>query len=252
MYDSDLSDAEWGLIAHHFEPKDPRGVKPIHLKRALVNAILYLNKTGAQWRMLPKDYPPWKTVYDHFWRWNQRGVWEAALDELTQMHRNKNDKNATPSYAIIDSQSIKTVAASEQRGIDGHKKIKGRKRHIVVDTLGNLIHIIVHAANLSDTKTGCEVLKGAAQKYTRIEAFSGDEGYRGTAVDFVEKELGLQLHISKKIKDAFAVLPIRWIVERTFAWLGNFRRLAKDYEILTRSAENMVRIAMLRITLAKC
>ncbi len=202
--------------------------------------------------MLPKDYPPWKTVYDHYRRWNQRGIWERALDELARTYREKNGKAPTPSYAIIDSQSVKTVSSSEARGVDGNKKIKGRKRHIVVDTLGNPIAVSVHAANAADTKAGCDVLKSAAQKCPSIEAFSGDEGYRGTAVQFVKNTLGLDLHISKKIKDTFAVLPIRWIVERTFAWLGNFRRLSKDYEILTSTAENMIRIAMLRITLPKC
>ena len=209
-------------------------------------------QSGAQWRMLPKEYPNWKTVYDHYWRWNQRGVWETALDDLNQIHREKNGKNLTPSYAIIDSQSAKTASYNDQRGIDGGKKVKGRKRHIVVDTLGNLIQVIVHAANIHDTKGGCDVLKGAALKHASIQAFSGDAGYRGSAVDFVEQELNLKLHISQKVKDAFAVLPIRWIVERTFAWLGNFRRLSKDYEILTSSAETMVRIAMLRLTVRKC
>ena len=164
----------------------------------------------------------------------------------------KNGKNKNPSYGLIDSQSVKTCGASEERGYDGGKKTKGRKRHIVVDTMGNLIQVIVHAANRHDTKAGCDVLKAAAKKHPTLEAFSGDAGYRGSAVDFVETTLQLKLHISKKIKDTFAVLPIRWIVERTFAWLGNFRRLSKDYEILTKSAENMVRIAMIQITLAKC
>ena len=122
----------------------------------------------------------------------------------------------------------------------------------MVDTLGNLIQIIVHAANQHDTKAGCDVLKAAAEKHPTLDAFSGDAGYRGTSVDFVESVLKLKLHISQRIKDTFAVLPKRWIVERTFAWLGNYRRLSKDYEILTRSAENMVRIAMIHITLAKC
>lgn len=137
-------------------------------------------------------------------------------------------------------------------GYDGGKKVKGRKRHIVVDTLGNLLAIIVHAANVHDTKGGCEVLQQTSQKYPKIEAFSGDSGYRGTALEFVENILGLKLHISQKIKDVFAILPKRWIVERTFAWLGNYRRLSKDYEKLILSAENMVRIAMIRITIKKC
>jgi putative transposase len=164
----------------------------------------------------------------------------------------KNGRRATPSYGIVDSQSAKTAYASEGRGYDGNKKTKGRKRHIVVDTLGNLIQVLVHAANEHDSRAGCDVLKAAAEKHGTLEAFSGDAGYRGTAVDFVETALKLKLHISQKIKDAFAVLPTRWVVERTFAWLGNYRRLAKDFEILTRSAENMVRIAMIQITLAKC
>ena len=164
----------------------------------------------------------------------------------------KKNKSATPSYGVIDSQSVKTTSYNEQRGIDGGKKVKGRKRHIVVDTLGNLISVIVHAANIHDTKGGCDVVKQAAKKHESILGFSGDEGYRGTTFEFVKNELKLNMEISKKIKDEFAVLPIRWIVERTFAWLGHYRRLSKDYEILTRSAKNMIRIAMLRITVAKC
>lgn len=130
------------------------------------------------------------------------------------------------------------------------KKIKGRKRHIVVDILGNLLHVKVHAANIHDTKAGCDVLDVASKKYPSLQAFSADAGYCGTAVDYVDNELGLTMHISKRITDTFAILPKRWIVERTFAWLGNFRRLAKDFEILTERAENLVRIAMMKITLA--
>ena len=147
---------------------------------------------------------------------------------------------------------MKTVLPSTQRGFDGGKKTKGRKRHIVVDTLGNLIQIIVHAANIHDTKGGGNVLQAAAAKCPTLKAFSGDAGYCGTAVEFVDNTLGLKLHISKKIKDTFAILPMRWVVERTFSWLGHYRRLSKDYEILTLTAENMVRIAMLRIMVAKC
>lgn len=202
--------------------------------------------------MLPKDFPPWQTVYDHYSNWNRRRVWEAALDELNALHRKENRKAMAPSYGIVDSQSVKTVGCSEGRGIDSGKKVKGRKRHIVVDTVGHLIHVMIHAANVYDTIAACGVLGAAHEKCPSLEAFSGDAGYRGTAVNFVETTLGLKLHISKKIKDTFAVLPMRWVVERTFAWLGNYRRSSKDYEILTRTAENMVRIAMLRITVAKC
>ena len=160
-------------------------------------------------------------------------------------------KRVAPGYAIIDSQSVKTIYVSEDRGIDGGKKVKGRKRHIIVDTLGNLLHVSVGCANFHDTKAGVAIFERVAEKYPTIRAFSGDAGYRGTSVHFVENEFKLKLNISTKIRDVFAVLPIRWIVERTFAWLGNFRRLSKDVEILTGTAENMIRIAMLRIILDK-
>lgn len=151
---------------------------------------------------------------------------------------------------IIDSQSTKTILASKEIGIDGGKKVKGRKRNIVVDTMGHLLHVAVHAANQHDTTSAPPVVERAAEKYPRIKAFSADAGYRGTAYDFVQNTLHKTCHISRKIKDTFAVLPIRWIVERTFAWLGNARRLAKDFEILTATAENFIRITMIKITLA--
>ncbi len=202
--------------------------------------------------MLPTDFPPWKTVYDHFSRWNKRGIWETVLGRLNRCHRKKQGRTSTPSYGLIDAQSVKTVYASEERGVDGGKLVKGRKRHIVVDVLGNLLHVVVHAANRSDTKAAGSILSRATEKYPNLQAFLGDAGYRGTAVEYVENELKLTLHIVEKLGTGFTVLPKRWIVERTFAWLGGFRRLSKDVEILTATAENMIRIAMLKLTLAKC
>ena len=251
-YPSDLADTEWECIQHHFEPNSRRGRPPTHPRRVIVNAILYVVKSGCQWRMLPNDFPNWKTVYDQFSRWNKQGVWEAALDQVNAISRIKQGRKASPSYGIIDSQSVKTQYASEERGIDGGKKVKGRKRHIVVDILGHMLSVSVHAANRSDTVAGGPVMERAAEKHPSISAFSADAGYRGTAVRFVEKILGRALHISTKIKDEWAVLPKRWVVERTFSWLGNHRRLSKDFEILTGTAENMIRIAMLKKTLAKC
>ena len=126
------------------------------------------------------------------------------------------------------------------------------KRHIAVDILSNLLHVKVHAANINDTKAGCDVFQKALRKYPSIKSFSGDAGYRDTSVEYVHNILNKVLHISKKIKDEFAILPKRWIVERTFAWINNFRRASKDFEILTSSAENIVRIAMIRLTIKKC
>ena len=146
-YSSDLRDNEWELVKDFFKKRDNRGVEATDSKRDIVDAILYIVKTGCQWDMLPNDYPNYKTVHEYFMNWSRDGIWEEALDKLNKIHRVKKDKNDTPSYGIIDSQSVKTVTSSEDMGFDGGKKIKGRKRHIVVDTLGNLISIIVHAAN---------------------------------------------------------------------------------------------------------
>lgn len=132
----------------------------------------------------------------------------------------------------------------------GEKKVKGRKRHIMVDTQGHLHHVKVHAANIHDTKAGCDIFEEVKKKLPTIEAFSADAGYQGTSVDHVKK-IGLRMEISKRIKDKWAVLPKRWVVERTFAWINNCRRMAKDFEILTCSAENFVRIAMIQIMLDK-
>ena len=155
----------------------------------------------------------------------------------------KAGRSAAPTYGIIDSRSVKTVYASEDRGIDGGKKVKGRKHHIVTDVMGNLLSVVVHAANIHDTVAGFEPARRACLRYPSIEAFCGDGGYRGTFVDVVKRRLGLRVDISERITPKFTILPKRWVVERTFAWMGHSRRLSKDYEIASRSAEDMVRIS---------
>ena len=255
MYDSDLSNEEWALIEHYFIPQDQRGNAHKHPKKRIVDAILYVVKGGITWRLLPNDFPPWQTVYGHFSCWNKKGIWADVLYKLNSIHRQKEGRKPLPSYAIIDAQSVKTQYDSEERGIDGHKKVKGHKRHLIVDILGNLLHVRVHAANIADTVAAGPLLKEVVELYPTITAFSGDLGYRGTAVDFVSEELKRTLHISEKPATEpgqFKVIPKRWIVERTIAWLGNFRRLAKDFEILVATSENIIRIAMIKLTVAKC
>ena len=163
----------------------------------------------------------------------------------------KEGRAETPSYGIIDSRSVKTIYASQERGFDGGKFVKGRKHHIVVDILGNLLAVTVHAANIHDTKSGINPAKKAFEKYPTIKRFCGDEGYRKSFEEAVLEQLGLGVDISEKIKPVFEVIPKRWVVERTFAWMGNSRRLSKDYEITTDSAENMVRISHLHTLLRR-
>ena len=245
-YSTDLTDKEWEVIKTLF----PYGNRSEHHKRSLLNAVFYVEKTGCQWRMLPKDYPPWNTVWSFFYRAKASGLWQKINDEMVRATRQKAGKSETPTYSLIDSQSVKTTGASMERGIDGGKKIKGRKRHIITDTMGNLLAVKVHAANLHDTKTGIVPMKIAKEKYPTIKGSCGDDGYRKT---FEEdgKKIGVKVDISKRIKPIFEILPNRWIVERTFGWLNNSRRLSKDYEITIDSAEAFVMISHSRTLLKR-
>jgi len=246
-YPSDVTDEEWEKI------KDliPSGNRSEHHKRSLVNAVFYLVKTGCHWRQLPHDYPLYSTVWSFFRRARERGLWEKLTDVLVQMVREKAGRNSAPTYGIIDSQSVKTVAASEERGIDGGKKVKGRKHHIVVDVMGNLLAAVVHAANTHDTKSGIIPAKKAFDKYPTIEKFCGDAGYRKSFVEDVESQLGLEVDISERIAPVFLIIPKRWVVERTFAWMTNSRRLSKDYEITVESQEAIIYISHLRTLLRR-
>jgi putative transposase len=186
-YASDLTDKEWKVI----EPFVPVGNKAKYHKRSLINAVLYLIKTGCQWRNIPHDYPPYATVWTFFRRARDSGLWDSILDKIVKITRIKAGRKASPSYGIIDSQSVKTVSASEERGFDVGKKMNGRKRHIVVDTMGNLLAIDVHAANIHDTKSGINPAQQAFEKYPRIEKFCGDGGYRKSFEEDVLTKLGL-------------------------------------------------------------
>ena len=181
-YPTDLTDAQWSEIEPLYSGMRNRKWS----KRELTNAVLYIVKTGCQWRQLPHDFPPYQTVYSFFSRGAKSGLWEEILAHLVEKIRKDAGKSAEPHYALIDSQSVKTVADNEQRGIDGGKKAKGRKRHAVIDTMGNLLGIVVHAANIHDTKSGILAAQKACKKYPSIQAFCADAGYRGTCIDEVK------------------------------------------------------------------
>ena len=181
-YPTDLTDAQWSEIEPLYSGMRNRKWS----KRELTNAVLYIVKTGCQWRQLPHDFPPYQTVYSFFSRGAKSGLWEKILAHLVEKIRKDAGKSAEPHYALIDSQSVKTVADNEKRGIDGEKKAKGRKRHAVIDTMGNLLGIVVHAANIHDTKSGILAAQKACKKYPSIQAFCADAGYRGTCIDEVK------------------------------------------------------------------
>jgi putative transposase len=251
-YNTDLNDAQWSIISQFIPKKKKRG-RPLKWDlRVIINAILFVVKTGCQWRMLPKDFPPWQTVYYHFYKWQKNDTWFLIHRALHQECRKKVGKDPEPTAAIIDSQAVKTTELASTKGFDGHKKVNGRKRHIAVDTLGIPLKVLVHEANLSDCKQAFNLLKEVFFWFFTIQVIWADAAYRGELALWLWNTFQCALYIAPTLKTkGFQVVPKRWIVERTFSWFGGYRRLRIDYERYPETAESFVYIAMIRLMLRR-
>jgi putative transposase len=255
-YPSDLTDAEWAIIEPLLPPPVPAGAPRKVDLRELINAISYVLTTGCAWKALPHDFlTPEGTVRDYFHRWRRSGLWQQIHDTLRGRVREAAGKGAQPSAGSIDSQTVKATRTSGQRGYDAGKKINGVKRHIPVDTLGLLLAVVVHPANIQD-RDGAKLVFAKAKllgSWPRMERVWADGGYAGKLIRWVSSFCQWILEIVKRNDDVkgFKLLPKRWVVERTFSWLSNCRRLSKHYEYWNETGEAMVQVAMIRLMLRR-
>ena len=276
-YPSDVSDAEWAILAPLFPPPAHPGRPRTHALRTIVNALLSLVRSGCAWRLLPHEYPPWKTVYHYFRQWRLDGTWQRIHTCLREAERQRVGRTPRPTAGILDSQSVKTTSVGGPRGYDGGKKLNGRKRHLVVDTLGLVLQAKVHPANLQDRAAVPLVLADIDKPFPEITLVWADQGYTGSGKTWIEEHLHGRVEIvqhPRKPRGKWVphgdltdlqtvwfsyerlpvehtgfrgVLPRRWVVERTFGWLAHSRRLSKDYERRCETSEALIYIAMIRL-----
>lgn len=249
-YPSNLSDGAWLYLKPHL-PVFTVGRPQKLSMRQVMNAILYILKTGSQWRQLPREFPAWSAVYYYFDTWSRNGTWKRLHNLFRCRLREKNGRHKHPTAGCLDSQSVKCTAVPGERGFDAGKLINGRKRHILVDTLGLLLVVVVTIASIQD-RDGARLLlsqlPGGCKKLRKVWV---DGGYSGRLVEWVAQHFKFRLAVVLRPKETkkFILLPRRWVVERTFGWLNHSRRFSKSYERLTRTDETWVYIAMTRIML---
>jgi putative transposase len=246
-YPSDLTDPEGALLAPELPPPVPAGAPRTTDLREVVNALLYRLHNGCAWRALPHDLPPEGTVRDYFHRWRRCGLWEQINATLRRRVRRAEGRDEEPSAGIIDSQSAKGTRASGTKGYDAGKKVKGTKRHLLVDTLGLLLCVVVHAANTQDRDGAKWVLSKAHGSFPGLRLVWADGGYAGRLIEWAWRVCGWVLEIVKRSDTAkgWVLLPRRWVVERTFGWLGQCRALARDDEFHPETSEALIQVAMI-------
>lgn len=248
-YPTNVSNSQWQIISKFLDVERNRKYD----LREIVNGILYLVKTGCQWRLLPGDFPRWQTVYYYFSAWKRNEIWEQIHESLVERIRKKAGKNEEPTVGIIDAQSVKsTLVSSQEKGFDAGKKIKGIKRHIIVDTLGLILAVVIQSASVQDRDGAPGVIEKLMENWKKVIKIFADSAYAGKLIGKVKEKFRIELEIIKRNElHVFKILPKRWIVERTFSWIDTNRRNSKNYERLTNTSVAMVHISAIRIMLKR-